>query len=388
MRVLRLCSVYAPRPEDIADGSFDPVGGMQNHTGNLTRCLDELGLTQIVVTSRMGGAAGRQRVGRSALVVRVGVRIRRLRQLWALAALPIVLARRARGPDLVHAHQGEDVATLVLADLASRVHRCPLVVTVHASVRHTLRGRTPRAVFLRAVGGLVERLVLPRAAAVIVMSRRTERMLVADGVPGARIHLIPSGFDPVLFTGPFEDPLPGVGRPRVGFVGRLASSKRPDLVVRAFERLGSAADLVVVGDGTERERLERLVAASPARRRIHVHRFVPHDRVPAWLAHLDVLVMPSDYEERGSILVEALASGLPVVATRVGGIPEAVADGETGLLVARGDVDALAGAVRTLLEDDALRQRFAERSRAQSADFAWPRLARRVADVYEAVVRG
>jgi 2-deoxystreptamine N-acetyl-D-glucosaminyltransferase/2-deoxystreptamine glucosyltransferase len=393
--VLRLCSVFEPLPAprrspgslpgelDARTARFDPVGGMQNHTAALTRCLDALGLAQTVVTSRLAGPRGTTEVGRAARVVRTGLPLARLRQLWAPAALPAAL-RPGAPVDVVHAHQGEDLAVLPLARLAARRHRCPLVVTVHCSVGHTLRGRGLRTRLLRGLGGRVERAALRRADAVLVLTGRAAAAVRADGVPADRVHVVPSGFDPALFAAAAPVALGGTGRPRIGYVGRLAPQKRADLLVTAFGRMREEADLVVVGDGPERERVARLAGAGPAARRTTLAGFVAHDRVPGVLAALDVLVLPSAYEEMGSVLVEAMAAGLPVVASAVGGIPEVVQDGVTGLLVPPGDADALAAALDRLVADPALRARLAAGARAHARRYAWPELAARVAAVYAA----
>ncbi|WNV73725.1 glycosyltransferase [Geodermatophilus sp. DSM 44513] len=389
VHVLRLCSVFEPAPTgsgvDGRTARYDPIGGMQNHTATLTRCLDDQGLAQTVVTSRLAGRRGRTPLGGAAVVHRTGLPVPALRQLWALDALRVVLRRRVRPVDVVHAHQGEDVATLLLARLAARRHGCPLVVTVHCSVGHTLRGRGVRTRLLRALGGAVERSALRAADAVVVLTARTAAALRGDGVPAARVATIPSGFDPALFAAAgHADVLPGAGRPRIGYVGRLAPQKRADRLVEAFGRMREPATLVVVGDGPDRARVHALAAGLP---RVHLTGFVEHTAVPAVLAALDVLVLPSDYEEMGSVLTEALASGLPVVASDVGGIPEVVRDGETGLLVPPGDVAALAAALDRLAADPVLRARLAAGARARAADYAWPALAARVAAVY-ARVRG
>src|SRR5829696_8690381 len=106
----------------------------------------------------------------------------------------------------------------------------------------------------------------------------------------------------------------------------------------------SGAQIVVVGDGPERE-----AAMAAARRlglaeRVHFTGFRPHREIPAILGHTDVFAMPSVYEELGSVLLEAMQAGLPIVATRTGGIPEAV--GPAAELVAPGDAGALAAAAR------------------------------------------
>jgi 2-deoxystreptamine N-acetyl-D-glucosaminyltransferase/2-deoxystreptamine glucosyltransferase len=400
LHVLRLCSVFEPpatrrRAEpgalpgelDHRAARFDPIGGMQNHTATLTRCLDARGVQQTVVTARLAGPRGTTPLGRDARVHRTGLPVPRLRQLWALAGLPAVLRAARRGPvDVVHAHQGEDLATLPLARLAARVHRCPLVVTLHCSVGHTLTGPGPKVRLLRALGGWVERGALRRADAVVVLTGRTAAAVREDGVPADRVSTIPSGFDPSLFTGDAGDVFPAVGRPRIGYVGRLAPQKSPGTLVEAFGRMREEAALVVVGDGPDRALVHRLATTSPAVDRITLAGFVEHGRVPAVLASLDVLVLPSAYEEMGSVLTEAMAAGLPVVASDVGGIPEVVRHGETGLLVPPGDVGALAAALDLLAGDPVLRARLAAGARARSADYGWPALTARVAGVYDRVL--
>jgi glycogen synthase len=386
MHVLRLTSVFEPLAAalDRDAARFDPIGGMQNHTAALTRCLDALGLRQTVLTSRLAASTGTTRLGEHAVVRRTGLRTTRLRQLWAFCALPSALVPpRGRGPvDLVHGHQGEDIATLALALVAAARHRCPLVVTLHCSVRHTFAGGSPKARFLRLVGGAVERAAVRRAAAVIVLVPRAAESLREDGVPMEKVHVLPSGFDPALFERPTEDVFPGLPHPRVGYVGRLAEQKRPDLLVEAFGDLEEPASLVLVGDGPLRPQVEAAVRRSPARDRITLHGFVPHDRVPAVLRSLDVLVLPSIYEEMGSVLAEAMACGLPVVASDVGGIPDVVRDGETGILVPPGDVSALTKALDGVVRDPALRTRLSEEARRQSARYSWPGLAARIAELY------
>lgn len=394
--VLRLCSVFEPAagavvssglPGQLAPRSarFDPIGGMQNHTGTLTRCLDAQGHRQTVLTSRLGGPRGTTRQGRAVTVHRTGLPVTRLRQLWAVAALPAALRRGIPRVDVVHAHQGEDLAVLPLGLLAARRHRCPLVVTVHCSVGHTLAGRSLRTRLLRRFGGWIEGKVLRRADAVVVLTERTAVQLRTAGVPAERIDTIPSGFDPALFAGGTDDVFPGLGRPRIGYVGRLAPQKRPDLLVRAFDRMTRPAELVVVGDGPDCALVRRLAAESPHADRITLAGFVEHTAVPAVLASLDVLVLPSAYEEMGSVLTEAMATGLPVVASDVGGIPEVVENGGSGLLVPPGDVAALAAALDRLVAEPHLRALLATGARQRATDYAWPALSSRVGGVYARV---
>jgi 2-deoxystreptamine N-acetyl-D-glucosaminyltransferase/2-deoxystreptamine glucosyltransferase len=365
---------------------------MQNHTAALTRSLDRIGVRQLVLTSRLGGPTGRATLAPAATVWRLGAPLRRMRQMWAAAATRHLAFDRLGPFDLVHAHQGEDIVLLPLAMAAVRRFRCPLVVTVHCSVRHTVQAVTPHKALIKAVGGPVEGWGLRRADRVITLTRSTADRLVGDGVDATRISVIPSGFEAPLFdataaAGPTGSAaladLSGLTRPRVGYVGRLAPQKDVVSLVRAFPRLATpGASLVIVGDGPDRPLVERAVADTGAADRVRLTGFVPHDRVPDVLAALDVLVLPSRYEELGSVLVEGLRAGLPIVATAVGGIPEVVRHGVTGLLVPPGDPPALATAIDRVLTEPGLAATLAAGAQEAARAYGWDELARSVLSVY------
>ena len=383
LRVLRLCSVFEP---DGAPGTaavrFDPVGGMQTHTGELTRALDARGVVQTVVTTRPPGTPPAAAFGRSAEVVRLGLPVARFRQFYAVPAA-LLVPRLAASADLVHAHLGEDLAIVPLALLATRRHRLPLVLTVHTSVRYTLPVRDVRSALLKVVGGWWEDRGERHATHVIALTPRLAALLTAQGIAPERVSVIPSGVRPALFaSAPGADPTAGLPRPRVVFLGRLHVQKNVDLLLLAAARLHCPAHVVVVGDGPERQRLEQLRDRLGLRDRVTFLGFVGHDRVPALLRSADVLVLPSRYEELGTAMLEALHSGVPVVATRTGGIPDVITDGVDGLLAEPGDARGLAVAIDTLLADPDLRRRLRERGRLRAADYSWDRLGDRVLGVY------
>ena len=157
-------------------------------------------------------------------------------------------------------------------------------------------------------------------------------LLRGDGIPADRVHVIPPGYDPVLFAAAAAaDPFPGLPRPRVAYLGRLVPQKDVGTLLEAFAQLAAGA---AAGSrrragpaGAERR-------AQPFGSRVHFAGFVRHIQVPAVLRHADMLVLPSLYEDLSSALIEAMAAGLPVVATRVGGTADLVQDGVNGLLVA------------------------------------------------------
>src|SRR5215207_9533222 len=157
IRVLRLCSVFEPLPSALIGRGvrFDPIGGMQNHTAELTRALDRRGVIQTVVTTRPPTAPCFQRLGDHGCVIRLGLPVRRFRQLYGPQAVIVapILAARA---DVIHVHLGEDLAMLPAGAAAARLHRLPLVLTVHTSMRHTLAVTDLRSAVLKRLGGKIE----------------------------------------------------------------------------------------------------------------------------------------------------------------------------------------------------------------------------------------
>ena len=379
MRVLRLCSVFEPAALSGTSARYDAIGGMHNHTAELSRQLDRMGAVQLILTSRLDGPAGRTGFGRRGQVVRTGVDIRRARQGWALLAAPLALGC---GPvDVVHGHCGEDIAVLPLARLAAWRHRCPLVITVHASVRHTMRVTSARTAWLRLAGRPAERRALAAADMVIALTPAAAG-LAGEGIPASRIRVIPPGYDPDLFAAATDapDPFPDLGRPRVGYVGRIAPQKDVGTLIAAFGRLSGPACLLIVGDGPGRRAAEAQARrlAGPVR----FTGFAPHARIPAILRHIDLLVLATRYEELPSVLIEGMAAGLPVIASRVGGIPALVEDDVNGLLVPPGDAAALAAAISRVLAEPGTAARLAAAARQTAQRYTWPALARQVAAAY------
>src|SRR5215216_2256708 len=390
IRVLRLCSVFEPPASALVGKGvrFDPIGGMQNHTAELTRALDRRGIVQTVLTTRPPTAPYFQRLGDHARVIRVGLPVRRFRQLYAPQAAIIapILAIRA---DVVHVHLGEDLAVIPLGAAVARLHHLPLVLTVHTSLHHTLAVSDLRSALLKTLGGPIERWGEHWAEAVLVITPRLCRLLLSDGVDENRLHPIPPGVNPSLFEGPFEDPFADIRRPRVLFVGRLAPQKGVGTLVEAAGLLKDpSAQVLLVGDGPERPKLEREAKRIGVGDRVRFLGFFAHDRLPAVLAHADLLVLPSLYEELGTVLLEAMQAALPIVASKTGGIPDVIEDGVNGMLVPPGEPEALARAIDLLLADRDLARRLSEGAQQRAKDYDWEVLAERILRVYQGVSAG
>jgi len=187
------------------------------------------------------------------------------------------------------------------------------------------------------------------------------------GLPGERISVIPNGVDTARFApdvaarsatraalGIADD------APLLVAVGRLEESKGFQLAVRALANLRTlwpAAQLAIVGEGSYRATLQREIDALGLGERVHVLGYRPNAELPALLTAADIFVMPSLCHEAFPLtIVEALACGLPVLATNVGGIPSAITDEQTGLLLPMGDLVAWTAALDRLLRDERRRR--------------------------------
>lgn len=230
-------------------------------------------------------------------------------------------------------------------------------------------------------------------ALVRLYGARRERICVAE--PGVDIHPV----DPADVS-ELRSEL-GLGERRVVlFAGRLEPLKGADTLIEAIAhmdcdpRLGDCTCLFIgddsgdgarAGQGGERRRLERLALAAGIGERVRFLGAVPHERLARYYALADVCVVPSRVETFGLVALEAQAQGTPVVAARVGGLPEVVADGDTGLLIDGHEPIDYCAAISTLLRDAEGRRRMGEAARRRAATFSWDRMVDRMLTVYNRV---
>jgi len=299
-----------------------------------------------------------------------------LRLLWDM----VRLLRRERS-DLLHCHDLQSAAYGAIAGLLARV---PALFTVQGEVVFK-QPRTPR--LLPWIGRLHRRIVF-------VADWLRQRALRDFRVPPAKALLIHNAADLSAFV-PGE-PDPALARSLglepgdlvVGAVGNLRPVKDHATLLRAFARVAARvpqARLVIVGEGDERPRLEALAAELGIAGSVKL--LGQRADVPLLLRRFDVFVLSSISEGLSLSIVEAMAVARPVVATRVGGNPEIVRDGETGLLVPSGDPPALAEALVALLDDPARRDAFgaAGLRRAQSV-FSLPGMIEQYERLYETLI--
>lgn len=267
------------------------------------------------------------------------------------------LCRRIQ-PDVVHTH---GYRSDVLHGPMGRRQGIPTVSTVHGFTGGDGRNRLYERLQLRA---------LRRSDAVVAVSAPLVDRLAAAGVPRERIWLCRN-------AGATVEPLPradararlglGAGGPaRIGWIGRLSREKGADVLLEAMPALADRdVALSIIGDGPERAALEARVAERGLTERVRWHGPVPN--AAAHLGAFDVVVLSSRTEGTPMVLLEAMAAGVPVVATRVGGVPDVVSDAEA-LLVESEDPGALAAAIRRVLDEPEATARRAGAARARARD--------------------
>ena len=334
----------------------------------------------------------------------------RLRPMMSALSRDLGMVADPVSADVVHAHTWYTHFAGLLARLAYGI---PLVVTVHSLEplrpwkREQLGGGYD-------VSSWSERTALETADAVVAVSRETrEDVLRLFDVPAERVHVIHNGID-----ADFYHPDPGMAAlerhgidptvPYVLFVGRITRQKGIVHLVHALRHLDPGIGVVLCAGQPDTPEIaaemERGVAEAQAERAnvVWIGEMVSREEARQLYSHAAVFCCPSVYEPFGIINLEAAACETPVVASAVGGIPEVVVDGETGLLVPvelRPDdpmspVDPdrfernLAGAINALMADAATREVMGRAARRRAVDrFGWSRIAKETVDLYRSVIR-
>ncbi|WP_437720140.1 glycosyltransferase [Sorangium sp. So ce861] len=376
--------------------------GIEDRARKDSRALQRLAIAHVVSSFQTGGAeqvvvdlaASQRAAGHDVLAVAIaedpdGPRAEQLRRRGVEVRLVpkgpgfdrTLTARLAalfatKGVMLVHAH---NQLSLIYAAPAGWLHRVPVIHTKHG-VSQDMEGRR----WLRgAASAFVDaHVAVSQPTAAAVLGRRE--------VDPPKLHVVTNGIDLSRFA---PDPAARArvraelaipqGAFVVGTVGRLSPVKNHALLVRAAARaLPRSGRLLLVGDGPERGRLVALARELG----MSDHALFAGERhdVPALLAALDVFALPSLSEGLPLALLEAMAAGLPAVATDVGGVSTALVDGETGFLVPSGEVAPLAARLAELLADPALAAQMGRRGRAIALRrYSAARMAERYMDLYE-----
>jgi alpha-maltose-1-phosphate synthase len=307
------------------------------------------------------------------------------------------MTEAAGGADLVHSHTW--YANLA-GHLSSLLYGIPHVMTAH-SLEPLRPWKAEQLGGGYALSSWCERTAIESAAAVIAVSNGMAADIRASypQVPAERVHVIYNGIDASQYhPDPGREVLDrfGIdpGQPSVVFVGRITRQKGLPVLLRAAEGIDPAAQLVLCAGQADTAELQAEVTGLVEHLRatrsgvIWLPGMLAKSEVIQILSHATVFACPSEYEPLGIVNLEAMACGSAVVASAVGGIPEVVADGQTGLLVPPGDEQALAAAINAVVGDPALAAEFGRRGRDRAvAEFSWDKIAAQTAELYLQLAR-
>ncbi|SDM74475.1 glycogen synthase [Actinacidiphila guanduensis] len=308
------------------------------------------------------------------------------------------MAAGLQGRDLLHSHTW--YANLA-GHLGKLLHGIPHVLTAH-SLEPLRPWKAEQLGGGYALSSWAERTAMESADAVVAVSdgMRGDILACYPSLDPARVHVIRNGIDTAAYRpDPGTDVLERIGidpkRPYVLFVGRITRQKGVPHLLRAARSIDPAAQLVLCAGAPDTPALDREFRAlfdelSAVRDGVHwIPAMLPRPAVVQLLSHASVFVCPSVYEPLGIVNLEAMACGTAVVASAVGGIPEVVEDGVTGLLVPHREGHAeefeagLAQALDRVLGDPAAAERMGEAGRERAeTEFGWDTVARRTAELY------
>jgi len=318
-------------------------------------------------------------------------------QALGVVSTDLSMAAAAGSADLVHSHTW--YANLA-GHLAALLYGVPHVATVH-SLEPLRPWKAEQLGGGYEVSSWCERTSLESAAAIIAVSNgmRSDVLNTYPAIPAGRVRVIHNGIDTTEYApDPRTDVLERYGvdpaRPSVIFVGRITRQKGVPVLLHAAAGLDPAAQLVLCAGQPDTPELaaevEGLVADLRAARSgvIWIPEMLPKHAVIQLLSHATVFACPSLYEPLGIVNLEAMACGTAVVGSAVGGIPEVVSDGETGLLVPPDDPAALAVALNTLVGDAERAAAMGRLGRERAvAEFGWKAVAAQTAALYAELAR-
>jgi glycosyltransferase involved in cell wall biosynthesis len=343
-------------------------GGQENRTLQEALQMRRLGV-EVCFACRRGAKLGQRARDQGFAVDEFSMR----NSVDPLSIIGLARTFRRQRVDIVNTHSGRDT---LLAGIAARlIPRRPRIVRT----RHLILPITSKVTYS----------VLPDH--VVCVSQAVRDYLAGAGVPAHMLSTIPTGvdtarFDPATVEAPLRAELNiAAGVPLIGTVAILRMKKGHQDLIAAIPRVLAAvpeAHFVFAGDGPQRENIEQALAAAKLQERVHLLGL--RSDIPQVLKSLDVFVLPTHQEALGTSYIEAQAMGVPVIGTRVGGVPATMIEGETGLLVPAQNPSALAEAIIALARDPARRQRMSDACRRWVlAEYTVERMAERMHALYQ-----
>jgi len=281
--------------------------------------------------------------------------------------------RVGKSCDLIHAHW---TVSGLIALLVRKWHKKPIVLTVHGSDINALNKK-----FLLK---LVNRFILSKVDNIIAVSPALKEKVIEMGILQEKLWYIPNGVDTdEFYPAPIESPVPK----RILWVGRMSKEKGLPILIKAMKEILKEipqAQLTLVGDGPERGVIDQMIEDYQLKDHIHLEGFQSHMEISRYFRNSHIFVLPSIREGFPLVTLEALASGLPCIASNVGGVKAVIEDGINGYLVSPSDARELSLKVVKLMNNPDLMKEMGEKARERIVgQYSWDRIADRTIDLYQ-----
>lgn len=389
MKILQLCIRFPPAP-----------GGAENHVFHISKELIKRGHDLKVFTSDLYTEVPFVRIKNPESIYQ-GVPVRRFKsftlgdEMHYIFIPSMIRALLKEEADVIHTHSYGYFQTNAGA-FAKKMKDKPMIITPHFHPQWSMWGGKKRKHLRKIYDKLFAKSVLGVTDRVICHSENEKALLTEFSIPKENIRIIPAGVDFNRFENiPSPDRFRDFFQIRdkmVLFAGRLASNKGlvhlMDAMPKVLSEFADTTFVLVGEDEGQKNILKKRAHALGVAEKLKFTGHIKDDNLfLSAFSACDVFVLPSEYEAFGLVLLEAAACEKPCVATDVGGVPEVLVNGKTGMLVEYGNSDALANAITTLLDEENKRKNMGRAGRIRvKENFTWPKIVDKIEGLYKEVI--
>jgi glycosyltransferase involved in cell wall biosynthesis len=372
MRVLKIEQQPNPLKILILNSEYPPIGGgAGTATANLARCLAAQSQDIKVVTTRFGDLPFRENQDGFELIRLPAKRLRADRtnpgEQISFILVTIWFC-------LTHFHNWKPDIIWAFFGFPNGITALLFKIFLHIPYIVSLRGgdvpgfRPYDFKFFHRIGGPLIKIVWQHASAVVANSQGLQ-VLALEFYKRVPIRIIPNGVDFNFFKPVHRNWSP----PRLLFIGRVVYQKGMDLLINALSQLDQLAwELSIVGDGSYKEQLQAQIDYHQLTNRIHFHGWCKKEELQPFLSQANIFINPSRHEGMPNAVLEAMASGLPVIASNISGNEELIRDGENGLLFISEDPEGLKNALEILMKNSALCKKMGKNARKEiEKNYRW-----------------
>lgn len=388
MNILQLCIRFPPAP-----------GGAENHVYHISKELIGRGHDLQVFTSDLYTEVPFVRLDNPKPSYE-GVPVKRFKS-YSLGGemhyvfIPSMMRELLKEEtDIIHTHSYGYYQTTAGA-FTKKLREIPLIITPHFHPSWSMWGGKRRKKLRKFYDGLLGKSVIGATDLVICHSKNEKELLSSFSLPDEKIRIVPAGVDFKRFeTLPSPDrfrEVYNINERIILYAGRLASNKGLKHLIDAMPSIISQFNdttLVMIGEDEGQRKMleERAKKLNIKDKVVFTGHIIDDELFRSAYSACDVFVLPSEYEAFGLVLLEAMACEKPCVATKVGGVPEVLEEGKTGVLVEYGNSDKLAKAIIELLGDENRRKNMGRAGRERVKDnYTWPKIVDRLEEIYKGI---